>query len=140
MQLDGRDLFFNEDPFTGSGGVSEVPAEFRTEQFELPLNLKFGLAWQVAKNENFSILAAADGVQPNDNSESFNSGVEVGIKNTLFLRGGYKALLLDDSEEGFTFGAGLKYDVVGTHFKFDFGWADFGRLENVKFVSFAIRY
>ncbi len=143
MQLDGRDLFFNEDPSSISGGVSEVPAEFRTEKFELPLNLKFGIAWQVHKSEDVTILAIADGVQPNDNSEFVNSGIEVGLKNVIFLRGGYRGLLLKEFEEnnrGATFGVGLRHDMPGANLKFDFGWADYGRLSSVKFVSFAIRY
>ncbi len=140
MQLDGRDLFFNEDPLPVQGGVSEVPAKLRTEKYDMPLNLKFGLAWRAIKNDNVEIVAAADGNQPNDNSEYINSGIEIGFQNIIFLRGGYKALFLENSEQGLTFGAGLKYDAVGTNLKFDFGWADYGRLKNVKFVSFAIKY
>ncbi|NIV92986.1 PorV/PorQ family protein [candidate division KSB1 bacterium] len=140
MELDGRDIFFNEDPLPDQGSVEQVPAKFRTESFDMPLNLRFGLAWQVVRSEEVSIVAAADGANPNDNAQSVNSGFEIGLKNILFLRGGYKTLFLDDSEEGATFGVGLRYDVVGTNLKFDFGWADFGRLQDVKFVSFAIRY
>jgi hypothetical protein len=140
MQLDGRDLYFNDDPLNEQGSVSEVPSKYRTESYDMPLNLKFGLAWRAIKNDNVEIVAAVDGNQPNDNSEYMNSGVEVGFQNVIFLRGGYKALFLENSEQGLTFGAGLKYDVVGANLKLDFGWADYGRLENVKFVSFAIKY
>jgi hypothetical protein len=141
MRLDGRDLFFNEDPpTTPQGGVSEVPAKYRTEQFDLPLNLKMGLAWRAMQTENIRLILSVDGTQPNDNSEYVNSGIELGILNTVFLRGGYKSWLKENSEEGFTFGAGIKYDAVGTNLKLDFGWADYGRLNDVKFVSFAIRY
>ncbi len=140
LKLDGRDLFFNEDPAQVQGSVDEVPAEFRMESFDMPLIMRFGLAWEAFRDRNFQLTLVADGTQPNDNSEHINSGVELGIKNVLFLRGGYKALFLEDSEQGPTFGAGLQYDAVGTNLNFDFGWADYGRLENVKFVSFAIRY
>lgn len=141
MRLDGRDLFFNESPLANDqGAVDEVPAKYRTDAFEMPLNLRFGLAYKAVQNEQVEVLLSADGSQPNDNSESLNGGIEIGIKNIVFLRGGYKNWLRENSEEGFTFGAGLRYDAVGTNFKFDFGWADFGRLQNVKFVSFAIRY
>ncbi len=140
MQLSGRDLFFNEDPLVGEGSVDQVASEFRMDSFELPLSFRFGLAWKAIETENMQILALVDANQPNDNSESVNSGIEIALKNMIFLRGGYKALFLDDSEQGATFGAGLKYDVVGTNLNIDFGWADYGRLDNVKFVSFAIRY
>ncbi len=141
MRLDGRDLFFNEDPpTTPQGGVSEVPAKYRTEAFDLPSNLRIGLAWHAMQTENSSVIISVDGTQPNDNTEYINSGIEWGILNTIFLRVGYKSWLKENSEEGITFGAGIKYDAVGTNLKFDFGWADYGRLKNVKFVSFAIRY
>jgi hypothetical protein len=82
----------------------------------------------------------ADGNHPNDNSESINSGVEISLRNMIFLRGGYKALFQDNSEQGVTFGVGLRYDSVGMNVKLDFAWADYGRLDDVKFISFAIRY
>lgn len=140
LKLDGRDLFFNEDPLPAEGSVDEVPSKFRTDNFELPLNFRFGLAWKVVHSNDITIIAAADGTQPNDNTEFVNSGFELGIRNVLFLRGGYKALFLENSEQGATFGVGLRYDAVGTNLKLDFGWADYGRLNDVKFVSFAIRY
>lgn len=140
MRLGGRDLFFNETPFQDDGAVQAVPAEYRTEYFDMPLNLRFGVAWQAVKNEEVNVVLALDGNQPNDNGESINSGIEVAIKNAIFLRGGYKALFLDDSEQGLTFGAGIQYDAVGTNLAFDFGWADYGRLNDVKFVSFSVKY
>jgi len=140
MRLEGRDLFFNNDPFNEDGSVDAVAAEYRTNDFEMPLNLKFGLAWQAVKNDQYEVLATVDANQPNDNIEYLNSGVEVGIKSTVFLRAGYKALGLENSEQGATFGVGINYDNVGGNFKFDFGWADYGVLKNVKFVSFIVKY
>ena len=140
MSMTGRDLYMNHDPIDEAGTVEAVPAEYRTDSYHLPLNLKFGLAWKAIENENLSLLVAADGNKPNDNTPTVNSGLEVGFRNIVFLRGGYKSLFMENSEEGFTFGAGLRYDVVGTNLKFDFGWADFGRLKNVQFISLAIRY
>ncbi len=140
MSLDGRDLFFNSDPLPEEGSIDLVPSKYRTDEFDMPLSMRFGLAWNALQTENIKVVASADGVQPNDNSEYVNAGVEVALKNVLFLRGGYKALFLDDSEQGATLGAGLRYDVAGTNIRVDFAWADFGRLDNVKFVSVAIRY
>lgn len=140
MRLDGRDLYINHDPLQEDGSVEAVPAKYRTESFNLPLNLKFGLAWRAVNNDNYSLLLAFDGTQPNDNAPAVNTGFEVGIQNMVFLRSGYKSLFQENSEEGFTFGLGLRYDVVGTNLKFDFGWADFGRLNDVTFISFAVRY
>jgi hypothetical protein len=140
MRMYGRDLYINHSPIDEDGTVEAVPAEYRTDSYHLPLNLKFGLAWNAVHNENFSVLVAADGRQANDNSPSVNTGLEIGVKNIVFIRAGYKSLFMEESEESFTFGAGLRYDVVGTNLKFDFGWADYGRLKNVQFISLAIGY
>lgn len=140
MRLSGRDLFFNASPSQQQGAVDEVPSEYRTNSYDIPLNLKFGLAWMAHQDDNLSLMATVDGSQPNDNNESINSGVEVGVKDVVFLRVGYKALLLENSEQGLTFGAGIRYDTVGANMTFDFGWADYGLLENVKFVSLGVRY
>lgn len=140
MRLEGRDIFFNEDPLPEQGSVDQIPSKYKMESFNIPLFLRFGLAWTVVENESYKILALADGAHPNDNTEYINSGIEVGLKNIIFLRAGYKALFMQDSEEGLTFGAGLQYDTVGMNLKFDFGYADFGRLKNVQFVSVGIRF
>ncbi|HQU72944.1 MAG: PorV/PorQ family protein [Calditrichaeota bacterium] len=140
MHLNGRDLFVDINPSSEDGGATNIPGEYRTEYFEMPLNMKFGLAWHAIENDDLQLLLTTEANQPNDNAEYINSGVEFGFKNTVFLRGGYKTLGLEDSEQGFTFGAGIRYDVVGTNLAFDFGYQDYGRLENVQFVSLGIRY
>ncbi len=140
MRLDGRILFINEEPLNEPGGPTEIPAQYRTEKYDMPLGLRFGLAWKAVKNEHMEITMAVDGTQPNDNTEYLNSGIEIGLERMLYLRAGYKSLFLENSEQGLTFGVGFRYDAVGSNFKFDFGWADYGRLQSVKFVSFAIRY
>ncbi|MDZ7290635.1 MAG: PorV/PorQ family protein [candidate division KSB1 bacterium] len=140
MQLEGRDLYFNYDPLSESGTVNQVPALYRLGKYELPLTLRLGLAYDLINDENLMIMVTSDAVHPNDNSEYLNSGMEVNLRNLLYLRGGYKALFLKNSEQGLTFGAGLRYDAVGTNLKIDFGYADYGRLKNVQFVAFTVRF
>jgi len=140
MQLEGRDLYFNYDPLAEPGTVDQVPALYRLGRYELPLTLRLGLAYDVINQENMKVTLAGDAVHPNDNSEYVNSGMEINLRNTVYLRGGYKAVFLNNSEQSFTFGGGLRYDAVGTNLKIDFGYADYGRLDNVQFVSFTVRF
>ena len=140
MRLDGRDIYNNVDPLGQSGAVNEVPGQYRMNSYDIPLNLRFGISYRALITEYIQLLTAVDGVQPNDNSEYLNLGAELGVRNIIFLRAGYKSLFMENSEQGLTFGAGIRYDVVGSSLKFDFGWADYGRLKNVQFVSVAIRY
>jgi hypothetical protein len=140
MQLEGRDLYFNEDPLSAVGTVDQVPALYRLGKYDLPLTLRLGLAYDVIHRENLVVTATSDAVHPNDNSEYVNSGMEINLRNVIYLRGGYKALFLKNSEQSFTFGAGLRYDAVGTNLKIDFGYADYGRLESVQFVALTVRF
>jgi len=140
MQLEGRDLYFNYDPLGETGTVDQVPALYRLGKYEMPLTLRLGLAYDILHQENLKITIASDAVHPNDNSEYVNSGMEINLRNQVYLRGGYKAAFLNNSEQSFTFGGGLRYDAVGTNLKLDFGYADFGQLENVQFMSFTVRF
>ena len=140
MQLSGRDLFFNEDPGNNIGsGPNNIPSEFRTEDFDLPLTFRIGIAMDVVRTEEIRATAAVDATHPNDNVEFVNSGLEMSWREILFGRIGYKSLFLRDSEQGLTWGLGIHYGIVnvGT-IKLDYGFADYGRLDNVQYFSLGI--
>jgi hypothetical protein len=57
----------------------------------------------------------------------------------IFLRGGYKSIFRDNSEESLTFGVGLKYNAGAAGIlQFDFAYADFGLLQNVQLYSLGL--
>jgi hypothetical protein len=45
---------------------------------------------------------------------------------------------LEDAETGLTLGAGLHIDLQGYEFRFDYGWADYGRLDNAPIYTIGI--
>ena len=70
---------------------------------------------------------------PNDNAQYVNVGGEYVLFNALALRGGYRTLFLEESQEGLTLGAGLEHELFdGTHFAIDYAYTDFGVLQNVQ--------
>jgi hypothetical protein len=140
MQLSGRDLFFNNDPNGNIGsGPNNIPAEYRTEGFDLPLTFRIGVAMDAVKTENFRGTVAVDATHPNDNVEYVNSGVEVAWSEIVFGRIGYKALFLRDTEQGLTWGVGLHYGVANAAtIKLDYGFADYHRLKNVQYFSLGL--
>lgn len=140
MQLEGRDLYFNYDPLGETGTVDQVPALYRLGKYEMPLTLRLGLAYDILNQENLKVTIASDAVHPNDNSEYVNSGMEINLRNQVYLRGGYKAMFIKNGDPNFTTGAGLRYDAVGVHLKIDYAYADYGRLDNVQFVSFTVGF
>jgi len=112
MNITGDDLLVRYDQDETTRGNNEtVDAKLATDNFELPLRLQIGISKEIVFAENQRFILAVDANYPNDNEQWVNVGGELSLFNNLvFLRGGYKALFLDDSQEGLTFGVGLKYD------------------------------
>ena len=63
-----------------------------------------GLAYQPINTEDHSITLALDALHPSDDYESINAGAEYTFMNTFSVRGGYKSLFLDGTEESLALG------------------------------------
>lgn len=140
MSLDGRDIQFNDDPDGDlDSGPNNIPAEYDTDNFDLPLTFRIGLAMDVLKNRFIRVTAAVDATHPNDNTEYVNSGLELAYDETFFVRVGYKSLFKENSEEGLTFGGGINYHIAGGFkVQINYGYADYGRLEDVQFFDIGL--
>ncbi|MEK9138459.1 MAG: hypothetical protein AAB393_15140, partial [Bacteroidota bacterium] len=124
------------------GNNANVNANLTTDAFDLPLNLRIGFAYQPISDDDKEVTLCVDAAHPNDNSESVNLGGEfTGFERILSLRAGYKSLFAKGSEEEFTVGGGLRYDVGGGLIaKFDYAFEKFGRLENVHKFSVGVLF
>jgi hypothetical protein len=143
MRLEGRDIIYNENipTITDNGKIYNIDSWFKTESFEMPLTFRVGVSMDVFKSDIIRATAAFDAIHPNDNAEYINSGLEVAYDEMIFGRVGYKALFLKDSEQGLCFGAGINYNIIGkTYIKFDYAFADYGRLLNVHFISLSVKF
>lgn len=142
LRLQGPDLTFNNTPEGQLGqGPQNIPAEYATDSYDIPLMFRLGLSMDVVKSELVRTTVAIDATHPNDNSEYINSGVEFGFREIFFARVGYKSLFLPNSEEGLTWGAGVNAAVSSsTMIKVDYAFADYGRLKNVQYVSLTVAY
>lgn len=142
MRMEGKDVlvFHDIDPYI-TGNNERVPANLQTEKWSLPLNFQFGLAMDVVQTPQNLLTIAVDAVHPYDNTESLNVGAEYGFRKIFFLRAGFRDLFLRDGEQGPSFGMGLANHFVGNmSMQFDYAYADFGRLENVQYISFSLSY
>ncbi|MBW7888530.1 MAG: PorV/PorQ family protein [Bacteroidetes bacterium] len=140
MQLAGStaDVFYDPDP-EGSGNNGKIPARLYTEEWALPLNFRVGIAYQILRSEINTLTLAFDATHPSDNYESIDAGAEYVFNDFLALRAGYKSFLLAGSEEGMTFGLGVKQAVVGNlQFAFNYAYQDFGRLKNIQKFNIGI--
>jgi len=130
MKMDGKDLYVQYDLNSQQyGNNDQILAKLNTDSYPLPLTFRVGLAIDPVKLENHRLTLGMDMLHPNDNAESINIGMEYQFYNFVSLRSGYKALLLNNSEEGLTLGFGLNYDISPALGLFiDYCYQDFGKL------------
>lgn len=142
MQLAGNTnlVLFDADP-QSSGNNDKIPANLETGSWALPLIFRVGVAYNPINTENHRLLLAIDALHPSDNYESVNVGAEYTFMNLISLRGGYKSLFLESTEETFALGFGIQKQIIGnvTLF-FDYSYQDFGRLSDIQKFSFGMTF
>ncbi|MBK7107253.1 MAG: PorV/PorQ family protein [Ignavibacteriae bacterium] len=142
MQLQGNSALIVFDPDEeNSGNNGNIPAYLQTDEWDLPLNFRVGVAYDPIKIDNHELLIALDALHVSDNYESINLGMEYVFNDLFALRGGYKSLFLDESEESFSLGAGIKQYLLGNvSLGFDYAYQNFGRLSNVQKFTLTITF
>lgn len=142
MRLLGQSnlVLYDPDPYT-TGNNNKIPAYLETQDWALPLTFRVGVAYNPVRSENHILTLAFDALHPSDDYESVNIGFEYGFQDFLFLRAGYKSLFLDDSEESYALGFGLKKNLMGNvAIKVDYAYQDFGRLNNIQKFSLTVSF
>jgi len=142
MQMLGKDTYVNYDLAPDQEGSNDrIPANLQTDRFSLPLLFRVGLALDVLKFRSSKVIMAVDAAHPNDNTEYVNIGVEYSSNDWLFLRAGFKNLLMLDGEEGLTLGGGIRYNLSrNVSLRIDYSYQDFGRLTNAQNFSLTLGY
>lgn len=142
MNISGDDLIVLQDISPNKGNNPNINAKLSTDDFDLPLTLRIGFAYEPIVDDFQQLTFVVDALHPNDNSESISLGGEyLFFQKVLGLRGGYKGLGAKDSEEEFTFGAGVRYEMIpGLAAKFDYAYQKFGRLSNVHTFALGILF
>ena len=142
MQMSGRDLLNVVDPDIINQGVDNIPVNYKTDSFVLPLLFRFGASYQLDLSSISSEMTfVVDLLKPNNDKESVNLGMEYLIFKTLALRVGYRSLFLDNSSGGLSLGFGL---LLSAHSKFevtvDYAYVDLGLLNSVHNFGLDIRF
>jgi len=74
-------------------GPSNLQGSYRTTPVGLPTTFRFGIAYDIIEALDLAkdsrLTAALDITHPSDINETVNFGLEYGLSNTFFLRGGY---------------------------------------------------
>ncbi|NUO79053.1 PorV/PorQ family protein [candidate division KSB1 bacterium] len=142
MQISGDDLLVQQDiDPTIEGNNTSVNARLATDRFDLPLNLRIGAAYDAMQTDHSRLTLEVDGLHPNDNSESVSGGAELALlKERFFLRGGYRNLFQEDSENSYTAGFGLRYASESITFRIDYAYADQQHLQGIHQIGFALAF
>ncbi len=101
--------------------------KYVTQRFELPLTFSIGTAMDVLKifsqDEQQQLTVALDWQHPRDYEERYHIGIEYGLMNMFFFRGGYK---FNYDEESITGGIGLMKNISSYGMKIDYAYGHFG--------------
>jgi hypothetical protein len=137
----GRDLqiLFDSDP-DRFGDNSTLPAEQFTGSFATPVMFRVGLGLPLQLSASNRLQLGLDAFHPSDNTESVSFGGEWSWRDALALRAGYQNLFLEDSEVGLTAGAGLGGLLDVYRYRFDYAWAEHGRLGSTQRLSLGVRF
>jgi len=138
---DGTDLriLYDNDP-SRFGDNSALPGLRFTDPFAVPVLFRVGLGMPFTLGPQQKLEVALDAFHPSDNTESVSFGAEWSYRQLLALRAGYQNLLLEDSEMGLTLGAGLSGQTDPYRYRFDYAWADQGRLGSTHRFSLGIGF
>ncbi len=134
MEYTGIDLLRSVDISPDeAGNYKDSKVLFDTDQWELPLIFRVGVSIQPVVSTTQQLTISTDALHVNNNNESMNMGAEYVFSapgvGKLFLRGGYRALFMQESEFGPTFGFGALVQTFGnTGLKFDYTYRDVGIL------------
>jgi len=143
MQIFGDDLLVQKDIDAGQAGNNEsVNAYLATDRFDLPLNMRIGIASELINNNFSRLIFAVDAQHPNDNTESVNFGAEFStLRNIVSFRGGLKSRGMKDREEKFALGIGFNYFLgEGRRIKIDYAFEQFVHLKDIHQFTLGITF
>ncbi len=142
MQMGGEDLLVRHDADpTREGNNETVDAYYKTEQFEVPLRLQIGFSKEIVLVEGNTLTLALDATHPSDNAQYVNTGAELALFDRLLaLRGGYRTIFLDDTQEGLTLGVGLHTSLGIFNVDVDYAFQKLTYLGGVQHLSLQFEF
>ena len=146
MKFDGMDLMqpIDLDPFE-AGNYAYAEGQFKTLEWELPLIFRIGAAIHPIASARQRLSLEVNALHPNNNSESVNLGVQyrytIPSFGDFYLRTGYKALFMAESQYGATFGGGLKFIMMhNLAMRIDYAYRDVGLLGKMHAYTFSVLF
>ena len=131
MRLEGSDLAiqYSTNP---EHPTRVVNANLDTEEWDIPLFFRFGLATDVIDREESRWTVSSEVMDSRDFTHRLSLGTEWAYREMFFLRGGYK---FNYDEDSFTVGGGINFERGGTQIRLDYAYGDFGVFDNTQRFS-----
>jgi hypothetical protein len=146
MSYQGMDLMRSVDISSDeAGNYKDSKAYLATDSWELPLIFRVGFSVSPLVLNRHQLVLAADALHVNNNNESVNIGAEYRLSapgmGMVFFRGGYRALFLEESQFGPTFGFGTRLQMIrDTGIQVDYAYRDIGLLGYVNVFGVRILF
>ncbi|MGE5313225.1 MAG: PorV/PorQ family protein [Acidobacteriota bacterium] len=142
MRMDGKDLYHQIDIDPSASGTNKtLVALLKADSWPLPLLFRAGISMDAVKTQSIRLTLMADALRPSDNAESVNLGGEFSYNETLFLRGGRRALGLPDALETYSFGVGARYELNATSaVSFDYSYQKMRVFDGVQSLALGITF
>ncbi len=137
LRYTGEDLDFETGLPEFPGVDEDIPATYRSEAYPMPLIFQLGVAYDIISSGPSRITAVLDGLHPNDQDETFNSGLEYGFNDSYFARVGYTGR----ENMGFTAGLGARMALSqGILAAMDYSYEDHEYLDAIQRFSLTVSY
>jgi len=122
MQFSGTDLSVQHTS-NPDYPTKVIQANLDTDEWDLPLYFRFGLATDVYKKDNYRFSVSSEVMDSRDFIHRIAFGGEIAYSESLFLRGGYK---LNEDEQDFSLGVGYNLDLGWAGMRLDYAYSNFG--------------
>jgi len=129
--------------YSGDGLLREAEGTSRAIPvigYELPSELNFGASYQRALGSDASVAFLGNFRSNAYDTDQYAGGLEFGLREILFLRGGYQIQEdLDDSfYQGWNLGAGLNLDFTGLLLKIDYAYRSTRFFDSVQMFTASV--
>lgn len=150
MRLNGLNSNFIASPYPDIiGGNDNVEAAYRMDEWNIPIQFKFGVLIPVVVTEYFDWYVMGESHQTNDQylNADFGSQVVLKTKTTRITpRIGYKDFPLDANfsfdqvDSHWTFGIGIQTRITGILFGVDYAYVPFDKLGDTSMIDLRIYF